>query len=254
VSDRDTAPADNSADAPAPDPAAIDAALAATWPAAAVRPLGPVTLRDGAGGGRRAGAATLDGAFDAAAVDAALAAMRDAGLAPLFRVRADQPALDAHLAARGLRIVDPTCLHAAPAAALAAPPRPISLFGLWPMLAIHAQLWAEAGTGPERLAVMARAPAPKAAFIARIENRAAGVAFCALHGPVAMLHALEVSPGFRRKGVARLMVTGIADWARSQGAATLALAVTRANTPARALYTGLGMPEAGGYHYREADP
>lgn len=122
------------------------------------------------------------------------------------------------------------------------------------MLAIHAQLWAEAGTGPARLAIMARAPDPKSAFIARIENRAAGVAFCAIHGATAMLHALEVPPAFRRKGVARLMVTGIAHWARTQGAETLALAVTTANAPARALYTGLGMAEAGGYHYREGPP
>ena len=232
----------------------IEAALAATWPAAATTPLGPVTLRDGAGGGRRVSAATLDGAFDSAAIDAATAAMRAQGRAPLFRLRRDQPELDAHLAAQGFAIVDPTVFYTIPTAAIAAPPRPISLFGLWPMLAIHAQLWAEAGTGRERLAIMARAPAPKAAFIARIENRAAGVAFCALHGPIAMLHALEVSRGFRRKGVAGLMATGIAHWAQAQGAETLALAVTEANTAARALYTGLGMAEAGGYHYRELAP
>lgn len=230
----------------------IDAALAATWPAAALTRLGPVTLRDGAGGGKRASAATLDGPFDPAAIDAALAAMQARGTRPLFRVRAGQSDLDAHLAARGLTVTDPTLFYAAPTAALAAPPRPISLFGLWPMLAIHAQLWREAGTGPERLAVMARAPDPKAAFIARIENRAAGVAFCALHDRIAMLHALEVPPAFRRKGAARLMLSGIAHWARTQGAETLALAVTAANAPACALYTRAGMTQSGTYHYREA--
>lgn len=232
----------------------IDAALAATWPAATARALGPVTLRGGAGGGRRVSAATLDGPFDPAALAAAEAAMRAEGRAPLFRVRAGQDELDVWLAARGYALVDPTCLYAAPAAALAAPPRPISLFALWPPLAIQRQLWAEAGTGPARLAIMHRAPGPKAAFLARIDNRAAGVAFAALHGPTAMLHALEVPPAFRRKGVGKLMLTGIAHWASRQGADTLALAVTAANAPARALYQSLGMQDAGAYHYREAAP
>jgi N-acetylglutamate synthase len=234
--------------------AQIEAALAATWPPAAARALGPVTLREGAGGGRRVSAATLDGPFDAAALVAAEGAMRAEGRAPLFRVHDDQPDLDAWLAARGYALIDPTCLCAAPAAALSRPPRPISLFPVWPPLAIQTALWAEAGTGPARLAIMDRAPGPKAAFVARIENRAAGVAFCALGDGTAMLHALEVVPAFRRKGVGRLMLTGIAHWAAGQGARTLLLAVTTANTPARALYAGLGMQDAGGYRYREAPP
>jgi GNAT superfamily N-acetyltransferase len=232
----------------------IDAALAATWPPAASRALGPVTLRDGAGGGRRVSAATLDGAFDPDALLQAEAAMRAQGRAPLFRVRHGQDALDHWLAARDYATVDPTRFYTIPAAILARPPRPISLFPLWPALAIQTQLWADAGTGPTRLSIMDRAPAPKSAFLARIENRAAGVAFAALHGPTAMLHALEVPRAFRRKGVGRLMLTGIAHWAAGQGADTLALAVTEANAPARALYETLGMQDAGGYHYREARP
>jgi GNAT superfamily N-acetyltransferase len=232
----------------------IDAALAATWPAASTRALGPVTLRDGAGGGCCVLVVIFDGLFDVVALAAAEAAMRAQGRAPLFRVRAGQDELDAWLRGRGYALVEPTRFHAAPVAALAAPPRPISLFPLWPPLAIQRLIWAEAGTGPARLAIMARVTGPRASFLARIENRAAGTAFAALDGPVAMLHALEVVPAFRRKGVGRLMVTGIAHWAQGQGATTLALAVTAANAPARALYESLGMPEAGGYHYREASP
>jgi GNAT superfamily N-acetyltransferase len=237
----------------APEPA-LDAALAATWPAAGTRRIGPVTLHDGAGGGKRVSAATLDGPLDPSALAAAEAAMQAEGRAPLFRVRAGQGDLDAWLAARGYATVDPTRFYTAPAAALARPPRPISLFGLWPPLAIQRQLWAEAGIGPARMAIMERTAPPKAAFIARVDNRAAGVGFCALHGTIAMLHALEVLPGVRRKGVGRLMVTGIAHWAQTQGAPTLALAVTEGNVAARALYETLGMRDAGGYHYREAAP
>ena len=135
-------------------------------------------------------------------------------------------------------------------AAIAAPPRPVSLLHCWPPIAMQRQLWRDAGTGPARLAVMARAKGPRTAFIARHRNRAAGVAFCAIHDGIAMLHALDILPEFRREGVARNTVRGIAHWAAEQGAQTFALAVTVANHPARALYTSLGMTEALSYHYR----
>ena len=225
-------------------------ALEATWPPAARWQLGPFTLRDGAGGGKRVSAATLEGDFSAADIDTAEAAMRAAGQAPLFRL-ADQPRLDAALAARGYALVDPTLLYVAPAASLAEAPRPVSLLSCWPPLAIQRQLWRDAGIEAPRLAVMARASEPHLAFIARFQNRAAGVAFAALDGPVAMLHALEVEPGFRRQGVARYMLRGIAHWAAGAGAEWFALAVTEQNLAARGLYSALNMAEAGRYHYRQ---
>ncbi|NCO15796.1 MAG: hypothetical protein GW902_01020, partial [Alphaproteobacteria bacterium] len=41
-------------------------------------------------------------------------------------------------------------------------------------------------------------------------------------------------------------------WAQGLGARTLALAVTLANAPARALYRRLGFAPVCGYHYRRA--
>jgi len=224
--------------------AALLAALEGTWPAAATTQHGPFVLRDGAGGGKRVSAATLDGPFSEGALDAAIA-----GGAHIFRLSGDGP-LDAALARRGFALVDPSLIYAAPVAAIAAAPRPVSLLHCWPPIAMQRQLWRDAGTGPARLAVMARARAPRTAFIARHRNRAAGVAFCAIHDRIAMLHALEIEPEFRREGVARNTVRGIAHWAAEQGAQTFALAVTAANHPARALYTALGMTEALSYHYR----
>lgn len=227
----------------------IFAALHATWPAASTRCCGPFTLRDGAGGGKRVSAATLDGPLHRDALDAALRQT------PLVMVRDGQTDLDSALAERGWRVVDPTVLIAAPVAALAARPAALALLPVWPTLAIQRQIWAEAGIGPDRVAVMARAPQPATSFIARLDNRTAGTAFAAVHHQTAMLHALEVLPTARRRGVGAATVRGIADWAAGQGAGVLALAVTRANTPARALYARLGMTEAGGYHYRQApDP
>jgi GNAT superfamily N-acetyltransferase len=48
------------------------------------------------------------------------------------------------------------------------------------------------------------------------------------------------------------MTLGAAAWARTRGAATLALAVTRGNAAALGLYRRLGLAEADWYHYRAA--
>lgn len=230
--------------------AALQTALEATWPPAARHACGPFTLRDGQGGGKRVSAATLEGDATEAEVTAAESAMQALGQTPLFMIR-EQPALDQTLEARGYARVDPTLFYAAPIEEVAEVPRPVSLLSCWPPLAIQRQLWSDAGVGPARLAVMARASAPRNAFIARFQNRAAGVGFAALHDGIAMLHALEIAPDFRRQGVARYMARGIADWARGQGAEWFALAVTERNMAARALYSGLNMAEAGKYHYRQ---
>ncbi len=230
----------------------LEAALAATWPAAAVERLGPVVLRTGAGGGKRVSAATLEGPFDADAIDQAISAMRARGQRPLFRIRPGEEALDAYLAEKGFRRVEPVRCFAGAIGAIARPPRPVTLFGVWPPLAIQRALWAEAGIGPERQAVMARAAEPKAAFIARIENRAAAVAFAASSGRVAMLHALYVLPAFRQKGVGKLVTSGAAHWAMTHGAQFLALLVTEENKNAQALYFALGMQDVLRQHYRES--
>jgi len=232
--------------------ARLFAALEATWPPAARHTCGPFTLREGKDGGKRVSAATLDGDLDASALDDAAARMLDLGQTPLFMVRAGQTALDAALDVRGYEIVDPSLFYAARIATIAEAPRPVSLLPCWPPLAIQRQLWLDAGIGPERVAVMQRACTPRTAFIARFQNRAAGVGFVAVHDGIAMLHALEVEPGFRRQGVARYMVRGIAHWAAGQGAEWFALAVTERNMAARALYSALNMTEAEGYHYRSS--
>lgn len=213
-----------------PDAPALLAALEATWPAAGVAAVAGVRLMYGAGGGKRVSAARASGAVP------------------------DAAALDAALAKRGYAVVDPTVLMAAPVAALAAPPAPITLFPVWPPLQIMRDIWTENGIDAARQAVMERAPEPKTALIARVSDRAAGVAFVGAHAGVAMLHAVEVLPGLRRKGAARNILTGAAWWAKGRGMDWLALAVTRANAGARALYAGAGMTEVCGYHYRMAAP
>ncbi len=225
--------------------------LDATWSAATVRRDGPWLLREGAGGGKRVSAATAAGPVSAADIDRAEAAMHAMGQAPLFQVRGtDDAGLDTLLQARGYRIVDPVEFHVAPCAALVRSLPFLSVIPAWPPLAIECELWANAGIGPGRIAVMQRAAGPKVALLARHDDRPAGVAFVAIHGRIAMLHALEVPPRFRRQGIADKIMRGAANWAQDQGADWLSLVVTQANAPARALYASLTMQVVGQYHYR----
>jgi len=222
------------------------AAMEATWPAARRTGLGPFTLRDGAGGGKRVSAANVRGPWTAQDLDRAAAAMP----APLFLIGEGDGALDAALAARGYRLVDPVVAYACPAAGLPPPPG-MTTFAHWPPLAIAGDLWAEGGIGPERRAVMDRVTGAKTAILARSGDRPAGAAFVALSDRTAMLHALEITPACRRQGSAHHILQAAAHWALDRGGETLALVVTAANGPARALYASLGLQPVGHYHYRQ---
>ncbi|MGO4908455.1 GNAT family N-acetyltransferase [Pseudorhodobacter sp. W20_MBD10_FR17] len=236
-------------------PAQIYDVLEHTWPAASLRSTGPWMIREGAGGGQRVSAATAEAAVTDNDIAGAEAAMQALGQDALFMIRHSDIALDLLLAARGYVLHDPVVVYAAPVAALALPaPTAMSAFATWPPLSIAAQIWADAGIGPGRLAVMDRAKGPKTTILGRVNDRASGVAFVACHANAAMLHALEVCPSQRRQGSANNIMRMAAGWAQDQGAEMLCLAVTQANTVARSLYASLGMEAVGQYHYRKKQP
>lgn len=220
--------------------------MEATWPPLRRWPLGPFTLRDGAGGGKRVSAAGCDGDFTTDDLAHAEAAMAE----PLMLIRASDTALDAALQIRGWRLVDPVVAYAAPVADLASDLPQLAAFPHWPPLEIARAIWAEGGIGPARVAVMERVAGPKAAILSRRGDRPAGVAFVARLGTEVMVHALEVRPDHRRQGVGATLVHAAANWAAEQGSDRLSLVVTRQNTAARALYARLGMGVVGQYHYR----
>lgn len=232
-------------------PEALARVMEASWPPAASFRAGPFRIRDGQGGGKRVSAATAEAAWSAADLPAAEAAMAGLGQEPLFLIRAGDGALDDTLAARGYARVDPVIAYAAPVAGLAAEPPALSAFDHWPPLAACAEVWAEGGIGPARLAIMERVTGPKAAVLARLDDRCAGVCFVAIAGGTAMVHAVEVAPAFRRRGAARNLLHRAALWAQDQGAGTFSLVVTEGNLAARALYASLGMRQVGHYHYRQ---
>ncbi|MFN4170239.1 MAG: GNAT family N-acetyltransferase [Pseudorhodobacter sp.] len=232
-------------------PQALYDLLEATWPPAFRHRVGPWAIREGQGGGQRVSAATAEAGWVPDDLALAEHAMEALGQPALFMVRAGDDALDAALAARGYAVKDPVVAYLGQTAGLADPaPAPMAAFVHWPPLGIARDIWAEAGIGPARVAVMERVRAARCAILGRQNDRASGVAFVALHEGVAMLHALEVVPAQRRQGSANQIVRAAAAWALDHGADRVALVVTEANIPARRLYASLGMELVGQYHYR----
>lgn len=226
-------------------------ALDGTWPAAAVHAAGPWLVREGRGGGKRVSSATVAGEDGEAWVGAVEAIHASLGQPLSFCLRGGQEVLDRELASQGYQIADPVVMYSAPSAALAhEPPARLSTFPIWPPLAIMTEIWADGDIGPERLKVMGRVTGKKTSILGRAGDRAAGAGFVAIHGDVAMVHALHVMPDQRRQGLARNMMRAAAVWASGQGAVHIALAVTKVNSAANALYTGLGMHIVDHYHYR----
>ena len=233
-----------------PDAEQVFHALDVTWPAASSIQDGPWIFRDGLGGGKRVSATSALESVSERQISAAEIQMQSREHARLFVLRERDRAFDTALKKRGYKAVDPVTLYVASTADLAERQPPATVFQSWPALAIQKEIWAKCGIGPARLAVMDRAGSPKTALLGRSGDVPAGVAFVSCDGPIAMIHAIEVLPAFRRKGTARRMIQAAALWAQDQSAAHLALAVTDANIPANALYTSLGMTTIGRYHYR----
>ncbi|MDO5611639.1 MAG: GNAT family N-acetyltransferase [Paracoccus sp. (in: a-proteobacteria)] len=233
---------------------ALAAAFDATWPAAEYARAGGFSVGRGMGGGGRVGSARATGPWTGDDITAAIQVQQGWDQPPQFRVGDDDQALAQALAARGLRRHTPTLILAAPVAALTGLAIPsVTTFTVWPPMAIQREIWSAGGIGPARRAIMQRAPQPKTAILGRTEDRAAGAAFAAVSDGVAMVHAVEVLPGLRRKGLAGWMMRQAAIWGTQQGASRIALAVGSGNGAALALYRGLGFAPAGGYAYWQAD-
>ena len=234
-----------------PDATRVLDAIDVTWPAAETLQQGPWRLRRGAGGGKRVSAATCHGVWSGDDIADAEAAMEGMGQAPLFMLRPEDAALDTALKARGYGIVDPVTLYAGPVTLFTDQPvKRMTAFSIWPPLAIMRDIWAEAGIGPARIEVMRRAADPKTAILARHNDQPAGVAFAGCDGDIVMIHAIETLEHQRRQGVGTNMIRLACHWGAAQGASHIALAVTRANAPANALYAFLGLSAVGQYHYR----
>ncbi|HZU77621.1 MAG TPA: GNAT family N-acetyltransferase [Dehalococcoidia bacterium] len=109
--------------------------------------------------------------------------------------------------------------------------------------ALPEETWRERASG-------GAADADRATFIAERGGTWAGMATGLLEPGgdgerPAWVVGMWVDPGVRRRGVARSLLTVVADWARERGADVLNLDVTETNIPAIALYESLGFRASG---------
>jgi len=222
--------------------------LEATWPPATKQQVSGWTIREGQGGGKRVSAASR--LEVTATIEAAEAAMRDIGQPPLFMLKRGADGDGQALTTRGYACCDNTLIRAAALSTMdtSADPKRLVIESE-ARLAVMEQIWAAGGIGPARLAVMDRVQGPHSVLLARNGDSPAATAFVACHANTAMLHALEVLPAHRRRGMGAILTRAAAHWAARQGATHLALAVTEANGPANALYEQLGLTVLTGYEY-----
>ena len=234
-----------------PDAQTLYAVTEGTWPPASSRHVGPWTIRDGQGGGKRVSAATAREPFTEADLPEAEAAMYALDQTPLFMIRQGDEVLDAMLADHGYAVIDPVNMYVCRVDALTTEPLPkVTAYTIWEPMAIQLDIWAQGGIGPARIKVMGRAQGPKTSLFGRDQARPAATGFVAIHNGVAMIHALEVLERHRRCGMGRHLTRAAAFWAAEHGATHLAVLCTKANTGANALYASLGLGLVGEYHYR----
>ena len=111
------------------------------------------------------------------------------------------------------------------------------------------------GYGPQQLATYRRiihALALPAAFAAlRLNDRLVSLAYGAVHERLLCYESVITDPHHRGQGLARRVIGALAAWAHDAGAAGACLQVEASNTPARRLYTRIGLEtELYRYWYR----
>jgi N-acetylglutamate synthase len=170
--------------------------------------------------------------------------------------RPDRSPVDRLLGGRGWEIrARPVTVMTGDAAAIAREARPLP----WPValdtepsdawLAMYHYLGQETPPVARKLLTSA----PWQAFAAVHEGRdVVAIGRVAGAGEWAGLTAIEVDPGYRRRGLAGAVTAALAGVAAGRGADGLYLQVENHNTAARALYRRAGFADHHGYHYRVA--
>lgn len=220
--------------------------VTATWPPARTFEHNGWRIREGRGGGQRVSAATA--LVQSPDITAMEDAHREIRQDPLVMIRPGENALDRQLHDADYELRDSTVALMSSVRSLAGDHCPG--YVAWPPLAMQREIWASGGVGPARLEIMARVAGKRTSLMARRGDTPVATAFVAVAGDVAMVHALEVLPEARRKGIASELMRTAADWAVANGASSVAVLVVRANLAAVRLYRSLGMEEAGHYNYR----
>ena len=221
-----------------------------TWPTFSLKHFSGWDIQEGAGGGKRVSSATM-AQKELPDIEIAEYAMQQLGQDKLFMIRDGDHELDQALDAQGYRVIDPSTVYICKNARLVPETFPFAQsYTVWEPLQVMHEIWNAGSIGKNRVAVMYRVQGPKTGLLAREGDTAAGTAFLALDGNIAMVHAVEVLQSFRRKGVARKLMAQAADWAQARGAVYMSVITTNRNVAANALYRSLGMYPVAKYHYR----
>jgi GNAT superfamily N-acetyltransferase len=235
---------------------ALEDLTARAWPAARVAAIGGWRLNAASGFSGRINAcwpledpgAPVDEAV--ARTEAWYAAQ---GLPTLFKINdgACRPeGLARRLEALGYRAHTETLMMMAPLAGQAGDPAVALLADVdAPFAAVFAAAAQGPGDARERLATLARVPAPR--VFARLDagGAAAAVGACAVDGQWAGVFAMRTDAAHRRRGLARRLLLALMGWASAEGASRAWLQVEARNAGAIALYAGAGFAEAYRYSY-----
>ncbi len=189
------------------------------------------------------------------AITAACAIYGALGQRSIFRIPTIAPQMDPVLARADYAVVDETCtlyraldnVPAEPDPAVAVVPAP----GADWLALRDAVNRADAAAAQVFRDTVAALMLPRA-FAATSEADGIGaIAFGVLDRALLVIESVATPEPLRGRGHARRAVGALLRWSRAQGAEAACLQVVAANTPARALYRGLGFErELYRYHYR----
>jgi len=110
---------------------------------------------------------------------------------------------------------------------------------------------ADPGDARERLATLARVPAPRAFATGSPAGKPIAIGAAAVEGAWAGVFAMRTDPAHRRRGLARRVLAALTSFAAEQRAKRVYLQVEAGNAPAIALYQAAGFVEAYRYRYWE---
>lgn len=189
------------------------------------------------------------------AIDAVERWYADRDLPPRFQVPLPLCAeLDATLAQRGWRAYNPTLVRVAAVADVVAfgaePALPAVTLASTPAPEWLAAYHYRGSGGLPAVAVEVMVAADPVFAAVTIDETVAGIARAVVDEGWCGVTAVETVDGFRRRGIGRHLMVGVAEWAAGRGATRVYLQVAEENTAAQAMYDRLGFTVHHGYHYR----
>ena len=225
-------------------------ALDGTWSPEQIIEMNPWRIRVSDGGGKRVTATTAHGPIIDSDIDVVELEMTKLQQPLLFMLRPEDDLLNSQLLSRGYRYFDETTIFTCPMTNLTNVSIPkVTVFNIWEPLAIMEEIWDKGGVSMSRRQVMRRVKGVKTAFLVRLNDKPVGVGFVAIHGVIAMVHALEILDHHRRKSAATWLIHGAARWAESYGAQQIAVACVNTNYAAKAFFLSLRFSPVVQYHY-----